>query len=148
MFVEPLGGFRHVEALERRTKADFAHQLKALIDTCYPDKERIVLVMDNLNTHNISSLYEAFDAETARSLARRLEIHHTPIHGSWLNVAEIELSALTTECLGKNRIPSLDTLNQELAAWKSERNSRHNKVHWQFKTDDARIKLKCLYPKF
>jgi len=147
MFVEALGGVRYVEALNQRTKIDFAHQIKKLLEVHYPDKERIILVMDNLNTHNISSLYEAFEAQVARSLAKRLEIHHTPVHGSWLNIAEIELSALTLGCLG-NRIPTLELLNHELFAWQNYRNLHNNSVNWQFTTDDARSKLKRLYPKF
>jgi hypothetical protein len=147
MFVEPFGGFRHVKALERRTKAEFAHQVKELLEVYYPDKEKVILVMDNLNTHNLSSFYETFDAETARSIARRLEIHYTPKHGSWLNIAEIELSVMAAQCLG-NRIPSLERLNYELFAWETYRNAKHNLVNWQFTTEDARIKLKSLYPKF
>lgn len=147
LFIEPLGGFRYVKALEHRTKKDFAQQVKTLLEVNYADKEKIILVMDNLNTHTISSLYEAFDAQTARSLAKRLEIHYTPKHGSWLNIAEIELSALATQCLGP-RIPSLEKLNTELSAWQSYRNLNHNQVDWQFTTADARIKLKRLYPKF
>lgn len=147
MFVEPLAGYRHACALERRTKVDFAHQVKALLEERYSTHEKIILVMDNLNTHNISSLYEAFDPETARSLARRLDIHYTPKHGSWLNIAEIELSAMTTQCLGP-RIPSLPELNDKLTAWSTLRNANHNKVNWHFTADDARVKLLSLYPKF
>jgi len=147
MFVEPLAGFRHAYAAERRTKVDFAHQVKALLDTRYPTHEKIVLVMDNLNTHNLSSFYEAFDAVTARSIARRLEIHYTPKHGSGLNIAEIELSALQSQCLNR-RIPFLDLLNSELLAWSARRNNAQRKVNWQFTTDDARTKLKSLYPRF
>ena len=147
IFVEPLAGLRHAEALEHRTKIDFAHQVKSFIDKHYPNHEKIILVSDNLNTHNISSFYEAFDPETARQLSRKIEFHHTPKHGSWLNIAEIELSVLSKQCL-KIRIPSLDKLNNELSAWERYRNSTSNKVNWHFSTADARVKLTSLYPKF
>lgn len=147
IFIEPLAGIRHVEALEHRTKLDFAHQVKNFIDTHYSTQEKVILVSDNLNTHNVSSFYEAFDPETARLLSRKIEFHHTPKHGSWLNIAEIELSALSTQCL-KTRVPSLDTLNFDLSAWHSFRNLNHNKVIWHFTTSVARTKLRSLYPKF
>ena len=147
MFTEPLAGFRTVHALPRRTKVDFAHQVKELLDTRYPNHEKVILVMDNLNTHTISSFYEAFEAPVAREIARKLEIHYTPKHGSWLNIAEIELSALTAQCLGR-RLPSLEFLNTELHAWATSRNNSARTVDWHFSTHDARVKLKSLYPKF
>lgn len=147
IFTEPLAGWRHAEACERRTKIDWAHQIQELLEVHYPDSPRIRLVMDNLNTHSISSLYEAFEPELARKLAKRLEIHYTPKHGSWLNIAEIELSAMAKQCLSR-RIASMTELNQELAAWESARNKNQKGVDWQFTTDTARIKLKRLYPQF
>ncbi len=145
VWVEPLRGWRHVDAQPRRTKLDWAHQVDRLLTCDYPDAESVVLVMDNLNTHGIGSLYEAFAPAKAFALAQRLEIHHTPKHGSWLNIAEIELSALTRQCLDR-RIDDLDTLNAELAAWQRQTNSDQRQVHWQFTTADARIKLRHLYP--
>lgn len=147
VFVEPLAGLRRVKALEHRTKLDFAHQTKSFVDIYYPNNEKVILISDNLNTHNISAFYEAFDAETARKLARKIEFQHTPKHGSWLNIAEIELSVMSRQCLA-TRVPSLDTLNEQLCAWQTDRNNSNSKVNWQFTTDDARIKLKSLYPKF
>lgn len=146
MFTEPLGQWRHVKASERRTKIDWALQIKELLDVHYPNAERICLVMDNLNTHKISSLYEAFEPETALRLAKRLEIHHTPKHGSWLNIAEIELSAMTIQCLDK-RIPSIEDLQLQISAWELRRNTDQKFVDWHFSTSDARFKLKSLYPK-
>jgi len=146
IFTEPLAGWRYAEAFEHRTKVDWAHRVKWVLDTQYPDAEKVVLVMDNLNTHVISSFYEAFPPEEAFRLFRRLEIHYTPKHGSWLNIAEIELSALATQCLGNRRIPNIATLNKELLAWESKRNSSQTGVDWHFTTKDARAKLKRLYP--
>jgi hypothetical protein len=146
LWVEPLKGWRRVDAQPQRTKIDWAHQIERLLTLDYPDAETVVLVMDNLNTHGIGSLYQAFEPEHAFTLAQRLEIHHTPKHGSWLNIAEIELSALTRQCLDR-RIDSLDTLNTELAAWQHATNADQRQVHWQFTTTDARIKLRHLYPK-
>jgi len=146
VWVEPLAGWRRVEALQRRTRIDWAAQVKAMLTVDYPDAEAVVLVMDNLNTHGIASLYEAFDPAEAFALAQRLEIHHTPKHGSWLNIAEIELSALTRQCLDR-RISNLDFLNTELAAWQRATNADQRQVDWQFTTEDARIKLRHLYPK-
>jgi hypothetical protein len=137
LFTEPLAGWRHVQASERRTKIDWATQIEQLLDVYYPDAERIRLVMDNLNTHSIGSLYEAFPPQKALRLAKRLEIHHTPKHGSWLNIAEIELHALSVQCLGR-RIPTLDRLNNELAAWEISRNNSQKSVDWHFSTSDAR----------
>jgi hypothetical protein len=146
MFAEPLGSWRHAEARPRRTKKDWAYKIKWLLDEQYPDVEKVVLVEDNLNTHSISSFYEAFAPEEAFRLAQRLELHFTPKHGSWLNIAEIELAAMVAQCLGKRRIPNIETLNTELSAWKTERNQNQKGVDWQFTTDNARIKLKRLYP--
>jgi len=146
IFTEPLGGWRHTIALSRRTKIDWAHRIRWLLDEQYPDAEKVVLVMDNLNTHTTSSLYEAFPPAEAFRLAQRLEIHHTPRHGSWLNIAEVELAAMAAQCLGERRIPDLATMNAELAAWHTQRNKKQKGVDWQFTTSDARIKLKRLYP--
>ena len=145
VWVEPLRGWRRVDAQPHRTKIDWARQVQHLLTHDYPDAETVVLVMDNLNTHGIGSLYEAFDPATAFALAQRLEIHHTPRHGSWLNIAEIELSALTRQCLDR-RITDIDTLNTELAAWQHATNTDQRQVDWQFTTADARIKLRHLYP--
>ena len=136
IFTEPLTGWRTVAVLERRTKKDWAAQVAELLEDHYPDAPKVCLVMDNLNTHNISSLYEAFPASKARRLAKRLEIHYTPKHGSWLNIAEIELSALSSQCLGR-RIPCIDALSNELKAWNLSRNESCVGVKWQFTTDDA-----------
>jgi hypothetical protein len=144
-WTEPLAGWRRVDARSRRTRLDWAHQVQRLLTVDYPDVDRVVLVMDNLNTHTIASLYEAFDPATAFALAQRLEIHHTPKHGSWLNIAEIELSVLTRQCLDR-RIDDLDVLNTELAAWQQATNTTQRQVQWQFTTDDARTKLRHLYP--
>lgn len=146
MFTEPLGQWREAHALPRRTSEDWAHQMKWLIDEAYPNAEKIVLVMDNLNTHTPASFYKAFSPEEAFRLTQRLEIHYTPKHGSWLDIAEIELSALTIQSLLGERIPSVDSLNHVLASWSLRRNSSQKGVSWQFTTSDARIKLKHLYP--
>lgn len=146
MEVEPLAGKRHVEITERRTRKDWAAQIKQMLDQRYPDAVKVRLVMDNLNTHNIASLYETFEPKEARRLAERLEIHYTPKHGSWLNMAEIELSVLKGQCLDR-RIADMATMQAEVAAWESDRNNSTNKINWQFTTKDARIKLKRLYPK-
>jgi hypothetical protein len=145
-WVEPLAGWRRVDAQPRRTRADWAGQVQRLLSADYPDAEKVVLVMDNLNTHNIASLYEAFEPGEAFALAQRLEIHHTPKHGSWLNIAEIELSALTRQCLDR-RIGDLDLLNTELAAWQDTVNASQRQVQWHFTTEDARTRLRHLYPK-
>ena len=142
----PPASWRYAEAKQQRTRTDWAAFIKWLLDERYPDVEAVVLVCDNLNTHNIASLYEAFEPAEALRLAKRLEIHHTPKHGSWLDIAEIELSALGNQCLSKRRIDSVDKLNEELASWNTERNAGQKSVNWQFKTADARIKLKHLYP--
>jgi hypothetical protein len=144
-WAEPLRGWRRVDAQPRRTKADWARQVKRMLTCDYPKAETVVLVMDNLNTHGIGSLYEAFDPQTAFALAQRLEIHHTPRHGSWLNIAEIELSALTRQCLDR-RIEDPAVLNAELAAWQQQTNTDQRQVQWHFTTHDARVKLRHLYP--
>jgi len=146
IFCEPLAGWRYADVLPQRTKKDWAHKIQWLLDEQYPDAQKVVLVMDNLNTHAVSSLYEAFGPEEAFRLRQRLEIHYTPKHGSWLNIAENELSAMAAQCLGERRIPDLQTLNGELAAWHTRRNQSQKGVDWQFTTADARIKLKRLYP--
>jgi hypothetical protein len=145
MFTEPLQGTRHVHVTEHRTAVDWAHEVKDLLETRYPEAERVRLVCDNLNTHGIGSLYEAYPPDQARALATRLEIHYTPKHGSWLNIAEIELSALTGQCLDR-RMPDIETLRKETRAWEQRRNAHHQGVDWQFTTQNARIKLKRLYP--
>lgn len=145
VWAEPLRGWRRAYAASTRTRLDWAHGVEQLLTVDYPDADKVVLVMDNLNTHNIASLYQAFAPEKAFALASRLEIHHTPKHGSWLNIAEIELSCLTKQCLGR-RIPDLDELNTELTAWTGEINADQRQVDWRFTTKDARIKLRHLYP--
>jgi hypothetical protein len=145
MFTEPLGSWRRVRVTEHRKMLDWAEQIRILLEEDYPDAEVVVLVMDNLNTHSIGSLYEAFEPVKARDLARRLEIHYTPKHGSWLNIAESELSVLGRQCLDR-RIESIERLASECEAWNVERNKLQKGVDWQFTTADARIKLKRLYP--
>lgn len=145
MISEPLVGWRAVKVTERRTAVDFAEVVRWLVEEVHEEAERVVLVMDNLNTHRIASMYEAFPPEQARRIAERLEIHHTPVHGSWLNMAEIELSALAVQCLGR-RIETRGELEEEIAAWEEERNERGVEVRWRFTTADARIKLRQLYP--
>ncbi len=142
---EPLQGWRHVRTTAQRTKVDWAHFVRDLVDVQYPEAERIVLVMDNLNTHSPASLYEAFAPSEAWRIAQRLEIHHTPKHGSWLNMAEIEFSVLGRQCLAR-RIPTVDALQREVAAWEDERNAATLTIDWRFTAADARIKLKHLYP--
>ena len=145
MFTEPLGGYRHVSIRKRKTGLDWAYEIKYLLEIRYPEAELIRLVCDNLNTHKTGSLYEAFPPEEARQLAKRLEIHYTPKHGSWLNIAEIELSALTRQCLDR-RISDIEILTTETSAWEKRRNEQQKGVNWQFTTSNARIKLKRLYP--
>jgi len=145
MFTEPLGCWRKVDVRERKTSVDWAYEIKALLNEDYPEAEKVVLVCDNLNTHKVASLYEAFEPKQARQLAERLEIHYTPKHGSWLNVAEIELSVFTRQCLDR-RIPDRVKLQQEAQAWYRKRNDGQKAVDWQFTTEDARVKLKRLYP--
>jgi hypothetical protein len=145
MVSEPLVGWRAVHVTERRTAVDFAEVLRWLVEDVHPEAEKVVLVMDNLNTHRVASLYEAFPPEQARRIAQRLEIHHTPKHGSWLNVAEIELSVLARQCLDE-RIEDIERLRRVVGAWEEERNERGVEVRWRFTTPDARIKLRRLYP--
>jgi len=145
VWVEPLRGWRRVNARHRRTRLDWAHEVDRLLTCDYPDAEKVVLVMDNLNTHSVGSLYEAFDPAEAFALAQRLDIHHTPRHGSWLNIAEIELSALTRQCLDR-RVADLDVLNTELAAWQILTNADQRQVSWHFTTSDTRTRLRHLYP--
>lgn len=142
---EPLAGRRVVEVTDRRTAVDFARFVKHLLDVVYPSARKVVLVTDNLNTHGTGSLYEAFEPAEARRLAERIEWHYTPKHGSWLNMAEIELSVLARQCLDR-RIPDRETLTREVAAWVARRNAAGVKADWQFTTADARVKLKKLYP--
>jgi hypothetical protein len=145
LWVEPLAGRRHVGVTEHRRSPDFAHQLKALVDEYYPQAEMIVLVTDNLNTHSPACLYETFPPAEARRIAQKIEWHHTPEHGSWLNMAEIELSVLERQCLNR-RIGDAPTLGAETAAWEDRRNGMQASIRWQFTAADARIKLRRLYP--
>ena len=145
MLTAPLRGWRHVVVSDRRTRLDFAHGIRALVDIHYPAAEKIVLVMDNLNTHSPASLYEAFPPAEAKRLADKLEIHYTPKHGSWLNMAEIELQVLAGQCLDR-RLPDQATLAAEVAAWEADRNAADSRIDWRFTTADARITLKHLYP--
>jgi hypothetical protein len=147
MTFEPLIGWRAVQATERRTAKDFAGVLRWLVEDLHPDARRVVLVTDNLNTHTPGCLYEAFEPATARAIAARLEWHYTPKHGSWLNMAEIELAALAKQCLGR-RLGSLAQLTRQVAAWEDERNERAVEARWRFTTGKARIKLRRLYPSF
>jgi hypothetical protein len=146
MGTEPQAGWRHADALSRRTKQDWAYQIKWLLDTRYPEAEKVVLVMDNVNTHALSSRYETFPPTEAFRLAQKLEPHVTPKQGSWLDIAEVELSALAAQCLGVRRIGDIDTLNAEVSAWDTQRNRKQKGADWHFTTVDARIKLKRLYP--
>jgi transposase len=147
MLFEPLAGKRHIEITDQRRRVEWAEVMRIVSDELYPEAEKIVVVLDNLNTHVGAAFYLAFEPQEARRLVERFELHYTPKHGSWLNMAEIELSALTRQCLDR-RIPDKDTLMSEVKAWEDQRNSEVIKVHWQFTTADARIKLKSLYPKF
>jgi hypothetical protein len=143
--VEPLAGWRHVEVTERRTTLDFAQQMRWLVDEAYPNVQVIRVVLDNLNTHTTASLYAAFPASEARRLARKLEFHHTPKHGSWLNVAECELAVLASQCLNR-RLPDLATVSSEVTAWELQRNAERPTIKWHFTTAQARRKLRRLYP--
>jgi hypothetical protein len=145
MMFEPLMGRRHVRVTDHRKRVDFAECVRLLVDVIYPEAEKIVLVMDNLNTHTIASLYEAFEPAEARRLAKKLEIHYTPKHGSWLDMAEMELSVLSRQCLGQY-FETRHELAEEIRAWEEQRNAGANAVDWQFTAVDARIKLKHLYP--
>jgi hypothetical protein len=146
VFFQPLAGWRKVLITDRRTKIDFAECMRYLVDEVFPKAEGIVLVLDNLNTHTPASLYEAFEPAEAKRLLDRLEFHYTPKHGSWLNMVEIEIGVLSGQCLDR-RIPDRETLASEIGAWERTRNERKATVNWQFSTADARVKLKCLYPK-
>jgi uncharacterized small protein (DUF1192 family) len=145
MMFAPLEGWRHVKVTDRHTAVDYAQVLKELSDTHFPGSAKIVLVQDNLNTHKPASLYEAFPPTEARRLVERFEWHYTPKHGSWLDMAESELSVLSSQCLDR-RIPDQRVLKDEVAAWEADRNSKHAKANWQFTTADARVKLRRLYP--
>lgn len=146
LFTEPLASWRHAQAEERRTKIDWALKIKWLLTERYPKAEKVVLVCDNLNTHAMSSLYEAFEPQEAFSLAQRIEMHHTPKHGSWLDIAEIELSALGRQCLAHRRIKDINELNDELRNWEADRNDNQKGVDWHFSHEDARTRLRHLYP--
>ena len=145
LFVQPWRGWRHVNVTKQRTKQDFAQQMRRLVDQYFPTAERIRLVVDNLNTHTPAALYGVFPPNEARRITRKLEFHYTPKHGSWLNMAECEFAVLAGQCLDR-RIPTIETLREEIAAWQGQRNQHQAKIHWQFDTDAARVKLKRLYP--
>ena len=147
IFTEPLRGWRHSNVRKTRTALDWTEEIKYLLTECYPDHSKIILIMDNLNTHVIASLYKKYPAREARSYAKRLEIHYTPKHGSWLNIAEIELNVMTRQCLAR-RLDSISKVQQELVAWEKMRNEDCGKVLWHFTTPQARTKLLSLYPKF
>ena len=147
LFTEPLAGWRKVSVRQQRTAVDWAYEIQALLDQDYPDVDQVILVCDQLNTHQLASLYKAFKPSEAMRLWHRLQVHHTPKHGSWLNIAEIELSLFTRQCLCR-RIPDLETLKRESKAWQQKRNAASKHVNWQFTTEDARIRLKRLYPQF
>ena len=147
MFYDPIAGWRRVGCHESRTRTEWAEEIRRLLDDDYPDAEQVTLVCDNLNTHDIASLYLAFDAETAHRLARGLRIVPTPKNGSWLNLAEMELSVLSRQCLGDRRFGTASAMDREIAAWEGDRNAKHLGANWRFTTSDARIKLKSLYPR-
>ncbi len=145
VFFRPFAGWRHVQVTEQRTKVDFAHCMRYLVDELFPEAKKIIVVLDNLNTHTPASLYEAFQPAEAKRILDRLEFHYTPKHGSWLNMVEIEIGVLVEQCLDR-RIPDANTLKSEVAAWEASRNEQKATVDWQFTTTDARVKLKRLYP--
>jgi hypothetical protein len=147
MFCEPLAGWRQVSVRERRTKVDWAQEVEELLRTRYASAEKVILVSDNLNTHTKGAFYETFEPEKARSLVRQLEYCHTPKHGSWLNIAENELSSMTRQCVNGRRFATVENLREETSAWHDHSNARQRGVDWQFKVDDARVKLKSVYPK-
>ena len=147
MFTEPLSGWRFVSVRDRRTKVDWAREIEELLRTRYASAEKVILVCDNLNTHTKGAFYETFKPEQARSLVRRLEFCHTPRHGSWLNIAENELSSMTRQCVTGRRFSRIEELRKETTAWHEYSNARQRGVDWQFKVDDARVKLKSVYPK-
>ena len=144
--VEPLGGRRHIEITQSRTAKDWAGFVQKMLDERYPNVKKVILVLDNLNTHKIASFYEAFPAEEAKRLSDRLELHFTPVHGSWLNICEIELSVLGRQCLNR-RIENMETITSEVKKWQQDRNNKKATIDWQFTNEKARIKLKRLYPK-
>jgi len=146
VFTAPLAGWRRVEVTERRTQKDWAEQIRRLVEEDFPEADKVVLVMDNLNTHRPASLYEAFEPEKAKRIWDRLEIHYTPKHGSWLNMAEIEFSGLNRHGLS-DRVPNMELMRREASEWVARRNAENGKIDWRFTTTDARIKLKRLYPK-
>jgi hypothetical protein len=147
MFTEPLAGWREVTVRERRTKVDWAQEMARLLEGRYAHCEKVILVCDNLNTHTMGAFYEAFEPERARTLVRRIEFRHTPKHGSWLNIAENELSSLTRQCVAGRRFSEIEKLREELTAWSTATNNSQRGVDWQMKIDDARCKLKSIYPK-
>jgi hypothetical protein len=147
MFCEALAGWRQVTVRQRRTKIDWAREVEELLRTRYASAEKVILICDNLNTHTKGAFYEAFDPETAKQIVRRLEFRHTPKHGSWLNIAENELSSMTRQCVTGRRFATIETLRSETAAWQEHSNAKQRGVEWQFTVDDARIKLKSVYPK-
>jgi hypothetical protein len=145
VFVQPHTGWRHVKVTDRRTKLDFAQCMKDLVDVHFPEAKVVRVVLDQLNTHTPAALYEAFEPDEARRIIRKLEFHHTPKHGSWLNMAEIELSVLANQCLDR-RLPDIETVRCEVTAWQAGRNTAHAQIHWRFTAERARVKLKRLYP--
>ena len=147
VFAEPLAGWRHVAVTDTRTRKDWAYQIKNLLDNFYPTAKKVVLIMDNLNIHSGASLYKTFPPEEARRLLNRLEIHYTPKHGSWLNIAEIELQVLSRQCLSR-RLPKKTIVASQIRAWQQHRNTNKSVIDWQFTAESARIKLKRLYPTF
>lgn len=147
LFCEPLSGWRQVTVRERRTKIDWAREVEQLLQTRYAAAKKVILVCDNLNTHTKGAFYEAFEPKKAREIIRRLEFRHTPKHGSWLNIAENELSSMTRQCVKDRRFAKIDVLRSETAAWQHQSNAKQRGVDWQFKVDDARVKLKSVYPK-
>ncbi len=147
LFYDPIAGWRRVGCRDSRTRADWAEEVRCLLEVDYPQAETVTLVCDNLNTHSTASLYQAFDPETAGRLRRRLRLVHTPKNGSWLNMAEMELSLLSRQCLGKRRFGGAEALDSAIGSWQLDRNARRNGTNWHFTTSDARIKLKSLYPK-
>jgi hypothetical protein len=147
LFTEPLSGWRRVDAQPQRPAKRWAQQVKELLDEDYPEAKQVTLICDNLNTHKMASLYEAFEPSEARRLAKRLDIRYTPKHGSWLNIAEVELSVLSSQCLDR-RIGDLETMQNEIKTWQQERNLKQKGVDWQFTTEKARIRLKRLYPQY
>jgi hypothetical protein len=147
MFCEPLSGWRQVAVRERRTKIDWAKEMEELLRTRYASADKVLLVCDNLNTHTKGAFYEAFDAEKAHALLSRLEFHYTPKHGSWLNIAENELSSMTRQCMKDRRLATIEELRKETAAWHNAINNRQRGVDWQFRIGDARVKLRSVYPK-